>query len=219
MYFCPPSRILDECTSAVSREMEQRLYNICDKHNITYVTISHRPALLAYHDTLLAIGDGKRGFMLSPIERSKHAATVGVLTAASTVNKDTESSIKAHLTARSTKYNKMQRVRALPERSNSARLSRLWKLGRPDNLGKQLLGMCIFFACQIWLLEFKNYNEGRMYGALMSQDRRLMLRLLANAGATAMAIAWTVETFLYIQKELAATMSVHDETQRPNHSL
>eukprot|EP01048_Picozoa_sp_COSAG05_P004913 COSAG05_NODE_279_length_12322_cov_79.874744_5_plen_64_part_00 len=46
-----------------------------------------------------------------------------------------------------------------------------------------------------------------MYGALMSQDRRLMLRLLGNACATAMAIAWTVETFLYIQKEVAATMS------------
>ena len=34
-----------------------------------------------------------------------------------------------------------------------------------------------------------------MYGALMSQDRRLMLQLLVKAGATAMAIAWTVETF------------------------
>ena len=66
-----------------------------------------------------------------------------------------------------------------------------------------------------------------MYGALMSQDRRLMLQLLGKAGATAMAIAWTVETFrecgrlgpwlfptvdsllrtVYIQKEVAATMS------------
>ena len=33
--------------------------------------ISHRPALLAYHDTLLAIGDGKCGFTLSTIERFK----------------------------------------------------------------------------------------------------------------------------------------------------
>jgi ABC-type protease/lipase transport system fused ATPase/permease subunit len=28
------------------------------EHGITHVTISHRPALLAYHDQLLAIGDG-----------------------------------------------------------------------------------------------------------------------------------------------------------------
>ena len=51
--------------------------------------ISHRPALLAYHDTLLAIGDGKCGFTLSTIERSTHAAAVGKLTAASVVDKDT----------------------------------------------------------------------------------------------------------------------------------
>jgi ABC-type uncharacterized transport system fused permease/ATPase subunit len=187
--------------------MEQRLYDICAEHNITYVTISHRPALLAYHDTLLAIGDGKCGFKLSTIERSVHAAAVKKLTTASTVDKDTESSITAHLEARSVKYNKLQHKRQLPQNSNKARLGRLWQMGRPDNLGKQLFGMCVFFACQIWLMEFKNYNEGRMYGALMSQDRRLMLRLLGNAGATAMAIAWTVETFLYIQKEVAATMA------------
>ena len=44
----------------VSREMERRLYAICEEHSITYVTISHRPALLAYHNQRLAIGDGKR---------------------------------------------------------------------------------------------------------------------------------------------------------------
>ena len=40
--------------------MERRLYAICEEHSITYVTISHRPALLAYHNQRLAIGDGKR---------------------------------------------------------------------------------------------------------------------------------------------------------------
>eukprot|EP01043_Picozoa_sp_COSAG02_P085108 COSAG02_NODE_22811_length_739_cov_1.367188_2_plen_117_part_01 len=117
--------------------MEQRLYDICAEHNITYVTISHRPALLAYHDTLLAIGDGKCGFKLSTIERSVHAAAVKKLTTASTVDKDTESSITAHLEARSVKYNKLQHKRQLPQNSNKARLGRLWQMGRPDNLGKQ----------------------------------------------------------------------------------
>lgn len=41
--------------------MERRLYEICRQHSITIVTISHRPALMAYHDTSLAIGDGKQG--------------------------------------------------------------------------------------------------------------------------------------------------------------
>ena len=38
--------------------MERKLYAICKRYHITYVTISHRPALMAYHDTSLAIGDG-----------------------------------------------------------------------------------------------------------------------------------------------------------------
>ena len=41
----PQFAVLDECTSAVSSEMERRLYEICLQHQITYVTISHRPAL------------------------------------------------------------------------------------------------------------------------------------------------------------------------------
>ena len=35
--------------------------------------ISHRPALLAYHDTLLAIGDGKCGFTLSTIGEAQRS--------------------------------------------------------------------------------------------------------------------------------------------------
>ena len=53
IHHCPRFAVLDECTSAVSREMERQLYAVCKKYGITYVTISHRPALLAFHDTLL----------------------------------------------------------------------------------------------------------------------------------------------------------------------
>ena len=150
--------------------------------------ISHRPALLAYHDTLLAIGDGKCGFTLSTIERSVHAAAVGKLTAASVVDKDTENSIKAHLTQRSAGYDKMAKLRALPEGSNRARFARLWQLGRPDNLAKKLGGMCVFFACQIWLMEFKNYNEVRRLSTPLTAIRPLCessLRRLTAVAATA----------------------------------
>jgi ABC-type uncharacterized transport system fused permease/ATPase subunit len=43
IYHKPAFAILDECTSAVSGEMEVRLYKeICTKLKITYITISHR---------------------------------------------------------------------------------------------------------------------------------------------------------------------------------
>lgn len=46
----PKFAILDECTSAVSREMEQLLYHECMRRGISYITICHRPALKAFHD-------------------------------------------------------------------------------------------------------------------------------------------------------------------------
>jgi ABC-type uncharacterized transport system fused permease/ATPase subunit len=86
----PKFAVLDECTSAVSSEMERRLYQICLENNITFVTISHRPALQAYHDQMLAIGDGKCGFTLTDIDRSAHAKATLAMAKASVIDKDTE---------------------------------------------------------------------------------------------------------------------------------
>ena len=58
----PKFAILDECSSAITSEMEERLYDICQRWKITYITIAHRPVLRAYHDYSLAIGDGKQGW-------------------------------------------------------------------------------------------------------------------------------------------------------------
>jgi ABC-type uncharacterized transport system fused permease/ATPase subunit len=45
----PRYAILDECSSAISAEMERRLYRICQQNSITYITIAHRPALRVTH--------------------------------------------------------------------------------------------------------------------------------------------------------------------------
>lgn len=51
--------ILDECTSAVSKEMENLLYTECQRLGITYITICHRPALRMWHKlSLNLLGDG-----------------------------------------------------------------------------------------------------------------------------------------------------------------
>eukprot|EP00668_Euglena_longa_P010985 GGOE01013329.1.p1 GENE.GGOE01013329.1~~GGOE01013329.1.p1 ORF type:complete len:1363 (+),score=510.34 GGOE01013329.1:29-4090(+) len=57
LYHRPRYAILDECTSAVSGAMERQLYEALRAGGITYITISHRPVLKAYHDQLLTIGD------------------------------------------------------------------------------------------------------------------------------------------------------------------
>ena len=92
--------ILDECTSACSVEMEQRLFGICNELKISYITISHRPALIAYHDKMVTIGDGKAGFTLKQLERNVLASS----TPSSRPDESSEQSIKRHQESRSADY-------------------------------------------------------------------------------------------------------------------
>ena len=68
----PKFAILDECTSGCSAAIEKQLYDIVAELSITVITISHRPALLAFHSRLLTIGDGRQGWKLTDVDRSKH---------------------------------------------------------------------------------------------------------------------------------------------------
>lgn len=53
----PKFVVLDEFTNAVSTDMEDYLFELLQKKKITYVTLSHRPLLMKYHDFVLEIKD------------------------------------------------------------------------------------------------------------------------------------------------------------------
>lgn len=53
----PAFAILDECTSAVPDSVVEVLYRVCQDLRITYITISHRPALKRHHEFMLTIGE------------------------------------------------------------------------------------------------------------------------------------------------------------------
>jgi len=59
-YHKPKFAILDECTSAVSDEVEDIIYQSCKKLGITIFTVSHRPQLARHHDVVLRF-DGRHG--------------------------------------------------------------------------------------------------------------------------------------------------------------
>ena len=90
-------RTQDECTSAVSLEMEAALYRECAAMSITYITICHRPALKAYHTHNLNLtGDGKGGWEMVEIDQSQvharvaTASSVGALQNALDATDDTK---------------------------------------------------------------------------------------------------------------------------------
>lgn len=73
LFHSPKFAILDECTSAVSAEMERRFYTFCVERGITCITISHRPALQQFHDRMLAL-DGKKSFKIEKVVKTKQTA-------------------------------------------------------------------------------------------------------------------------------------------------
>lgn len=59
-YHKPKFAILDECTSAVTTDMEERFCAKVRAMGTSCITISHRPALVAFHDVVLSLdGEGE----------------------------------------------------------------------------------------------------------------------------------------------------------------
>lgn len=55
--------ILDECTSAVTLDIEKRMYEHATSLGVTMMTVSHRPSLWKYHSMVLQY-DGMGGYIL-----------------------------------------------------------------------------------------------------------------------------------------------------------
>ena len=70
IYHKPNYAILDECTSAVSIDVEGLLYSYMKEQGITLITVSHRDTLWKYHDYLLKFkGDKDYSFGKMPEDK------------------------------------------------------------------------------------------------------------------------------------------------------
>lgn len=52
----PALAILDECSSALDIDSEERLYSHLQSIGIGYISVGHRPSLIKYHDFILRLG-------------------------------------------------------------------------------------------------------------------------------------------------------------------
>ncbi|EIW72866.1 hypothetical protein TREMEDRAFT_67105 [Tremella mesenterica DSM 1558] len=72
-YHRPKYAILDECTSAVTLEIEKTMYDHATNLGITLMTVSHRPSLWKYHSMVLQY-DGMGGYVFTELDAEKRLA-------------------------------------------------------------------------------------------------------------------------------------------------
>lgn len=72
-YHKPKFAVLDECTSAVSPEMEQKMYSTAQKLNISLISVCHRTSLWHFHNYLLKF-DGKGGYQFGKFDAMQRLA-------------------------------------------------------------------------------------------------------------------------------------------------
>ncbi|KAI9308165.1 ABC transporter transmembrane region 2-domain-containing protein [Cunninghamella echinulata] len=69
-YHSPRYAILDECTSAVSMDIEKIMYTHATALGISLLTVSHRPSLWQYHNYILQY-DGQGGYVFTKLDAQK----------------------------------------------------------------------------------------------------------------------------------------------------
>lgn len=72
-YHRPKYAILDECTSAVTLEIEKVMYDHATALGITLMTVSHRPSLWKYHSMVLQY-DGAGGYVFTELDAERRLA-------------------------------------------------------------------------------------------------------------------------------------------------
>ncbi|KAJ2162546.1 ATP-binding cassette long-chain fatty acid transporter pxa2 [Coemansia sp. RSA 552] len=74
-YHRPRYAIMDECTSAVSMDIEEIMYTHATSLGITLLTVSHRQSLWQYHNYILEY-DGQGGYVFSKLDPQRRIALI-----------------------------------------------------------------------------------------------------------------------------------------------
>ncbi|CAE8635527.1 unnamed protein product [Polarella glacialis] len=218
-YHKPQYAVLDECTSAVDTRAETQLYQRCIAEGITYITISHRPALQAFHDAELhLLGDGKGSYRWSKIQQSSDmiqlrrasapncaAPGAGPVARGGTTGASELEQLSLAYSAAA-----QRRRRPIPQRSAWRRLLRLARLVAPGSAMPVSL-LLVMIMARTGLREMHCRINGRMATLMIrGMPGRLALLALVLMGQDLVATALESGTD-WLQKSVS--LRWHDRLQ------
>lgn len=228
-YHKPSFAILDECTSAVTTDMEERFCAKVRDMGTSCITISHRPALVAFHDIVLAL-DGEGSAMLhykgdsalllqdSQIKeqgsctRQHDAMTVRkIFSSGHEVDASQEDSYIEAVVGRSPVQDTLEplplvpRLRSDPQ-NMPARIAALSKILVPSLLGKQggqLLAVTLLVVARTLISDRIANLNGTSVKHVLDQDKAAFIRLTMNSVLQSAASAVVAPSLRYVIAMLA----------------
>ena len=220
----PRVAILDECTSAVTMAMEQKLCAELRSAGCSCVTISHRPALVAVHQLNLAL-DGQGGFRIRELNEhtaveteeglgatpktsvlhDEQAVHGRVLAHAPPVSTSSPASSVAAAAAAAAAASAAPRV---VHGTRMQRIGQLLKILVPSFWGADGRGLLLLTAvivCRTWLSDRIAHLNGETMRHIIGQDRRQFVTLLGGSLVQAAAQAVLAPSMLSLAEAVALT--------------
>lgn len=212
----PRVAILDECTSAVTMAMEQKLCAELRSSGCSCVTISHRPALVAVHQLNLAL-DGKGGFRIRELNEHTTVETEeGLGATLKTPGLRNEEAVYSRVLARAPPAKQavvapVSTVTPAQPTGTGTRLHRIRQLLRilvPSIWGADGRGLLLLtgvIVCRTWLSDRIAHLNGQTMRHIIGQDRRQFAMLLGGSLVQAAAQAVLAPSMLSLAEAVALT--------------
>ncbi|GAB2267048.1 ATP-binding cassette sub- D member 1 [Dionaea muscipula] len=232
-YHKPKFAILDECTSAVTTDMEERFCSKVRAMGTSCITISHRPALVAFHDVVLsldgeggwsvhdkrneqAIADGSEFNTTRPSETKRQGDALTVQRAFATKKKDSvfsKSKSELYLSEVLASSPALDGTTSLPSippqvppRILPLRVAAMFKILVPtvfDKQGAQLLAVAMLVISRTWVSDRIASLNGTTVKLVLQQDKESFIRLIGVSILQSAASSFIAPSIRHLTARLA----------------
>ncbi|XP_008807661.1 ABC transporter D family member 1-like isoform X2 [Phoenix dactylifera] len=232
-YHKPKFAILDECTSAVTTDMEERFCAKVREMGTSCITISHRPALVAFHDIVLSL-DGEGGWsvqykrdgpsfsneapdLLKSSESDRQSYALAVQRAFTISRKDNASpkskghSYSTAVIASSPEIQYNVPLPMVPQLQSAPRtlplkVAAMFKILVPtllDGQGAQLFAVALLVVSRTWISDRIASLNGTSVKYVLEQDKAAFIRLTGISILQSAASSIVAPSLRYLTAKLA----------------